>query len=36
VGIGLDRVRGPLDIGQISQVTLDRLDRDVVAAQHRP
>lgn len=36
VGISLDRVRGPLDISQIRQISLDRLDRDVVDPQDRP
>ncbi len=36
MGISLDRVRGPLDRGQVGQVPLDRLDRCVVVAQDGP
>ena len=36
MGVGLDRVRGSLDVGQVGQVSLDRPDRDVVIAQNRP
>jgi hypothetical protein len=30
VGVGLDRIRRPIDIGQIRQIPLDRLDRAVL------
>jgi hypothetical protein len=33
--VRLDRVRGPLDVGQVRQIPLDRLHRTVVT-QHRP
>jgi hypothetical protein len=36
VGVGLDRVRRPLDIGEIGQVALDRLYRPASVAQDRP
>ena len=36
VGVGLDGVRRPLDIGQVSQVALDRLYRAALVAEDRP
>jgi hypothetical protein len=33
--VRLDRVRGPLDVGQVRQIPLDRLHRTVVT-KHRP
>ena len=36
VGVGLDRVGRPLDLGQVRQIPLDRSHRSAVLAQHRP
>jgi len=36
VGVRLHRVRRPLDVAQVGQVSLDRLHRRGVVAQHRP
>jgi hypothetical protein len=36
VRVGADGVRRPLDVGQIREEPFDRLDRDVVVAEHRP
>ena len=36
MGIGLDRVRGPVDIGEERQVALNRFDRHPVRTEHRP
>jgi hypothetical protein len=36
MGVGLDRVRGPLDVGQVGQVPLHWPDRDVVVPDDGP
>jgi hypothetical protein len=36
VGVGINGVRGPLDVGQVGQVPLDRSSRNVIIAQNRP
>jgi len=36
VRVGLDGVRGPVDVAEIGEVPLDRLDRGVVVAQDGP
>jgi hypothetical protein len=36
MGIRLDRVRRPIDIGQERQVALDRLDRNPIETEHSP
>jgi hypothetical protein len=35
VGVRLDRVRKPLDVGQVRQIPLYRRDRNGVVAEHR-
>ena len=36
MGVGLDRVRRAVDVGEEREVALDRLDRHPVRAEHRP